>query len=41
MNSFAKNMPSLLNDIGNNFRVLTGRGARDMTNMQGNLTGIL
>lgn len=41
MNSFAKNMPQFLGDIANNFRVLTGRGARDMTNMQGNLTGIL
>lgn len=41
MNSFAKNAPQFFGDIANNFRVLTNRGARDMTNMQGNLTGIL
>ena len=41
MNSFAKNAPQFLMDIGNNFRALSGRGVRDMTDMQGNLTGIL
>ena len=41
MNNFAKNAPQFFMDIGNNFRALSGRGVRDMTDMQGNLTGIL